>query len=98
MRGHRRLLRTFRSDAPRARCEKCRHWRTPHVTSYTPQYGIFPLCERCWSKLDIPDRVGWYRRLWEAWLADAKAEDDTGRQLDLHVRWPLILAAVRAGR
>lgn len=51
----------------------CRHCGFPwncvnhHVTTYTEGRGMFPLCETCWSKLTVEERIPYYVQLWEEW-------------------------------
>lgn len=48
------------------------------------QYGMFVLCERCWSKLTPAERLPHYRESYDKWPAD-------------HRDWEAIKAAVLAG-
>ncbi len=48
------------------------------------QYGMFVLCERCWTKLTPAERLPHYRKSYDKWPAD-------------HRNWEAIKAAVLAG-
>ena len=59
-------------------CERCgRPWASgnaPGVTEHVTKYdasgrGIFVLCEECWQHLTAPQRLPFYRSLWNAWHA-----------------------------
>ncbi len=49
------------------RCGITWQFVTPHVTSYTPYRGCFPLCEHCWSRLEPNGRLPYYRQLFDQW-------------------------------
>lgn len=38
-----------------------------HVTQYTESMGCFPLCEKCWSELNITQRLNYYYQLINQW-------------------------------
>ncbi len=46
----------------------------PHCTSYTKNKGCFPLCEKCWNKLTIEERLPHYKKMWERWRTSDKEE------------------------
>ena len=93
--------------SPYGRCLSCeRPWHgfrraQPHDTTFIDVApgvvgrGMLPLCERCWQALTIEERLPFYRQLWGLWLANAREPDYVAQ---LEERWPLIEAAVRAGR
>jgi len=39
------------------RCGDTWNWKMAHATQYTHQKSCFPLCEECWSKIYIPQRL-----------------------------------------
>ncbi len=62
-----RFLRSLRNWIGRRKgyggCMRCGDtWdRTPaHSTSFNETWGAFPLCERCWRKLTITERLPYY--------------------------------------
>lgn len=81
-----------------------------HVTEYgRPKYeggggsGCFPLCEKCWADLGTPAaRLPFYRALYELWLLDVGRKPYGPERFAAleatRSAWPLIEAAVRAGR
>jgi len=69
-------------------CMKCgATWNMtePHVTTYIPSHGCFPLCEDCWRNSTASERVPYYREL----ICD-KWHDTS--------EWPLVEAAVMEGK
>jgi hypothetical protein len=70
-----------------------------HVTiyhengGYELSFGCFPLCEWCWSRLTIDERLPYYHRLIEAWRPIRPLEPNR-----FPVDWEAkILRAVRKG-
>ena len=61
-----------------------------HITSYSSRRGCFPLCEGCWRKLTIDERMRHYRALWCRWIAKGMPRPEA--------EWNLIEAAVREGK
>lgn len=59
-----------------------------HYTNYIERKDCFALCEWCWSKLTIEERIGYYRRLHSSWV----------RAGDTRNIWPNIEKAVREGK
>ena len=54
----------------------------PKISSCT--YGIFPLCEYCWSELTPEERLPYYRRVWELWhkYDPIKNDEEQWRQIE----------------
>ena len=70
-------------------CGKCKTtWGfvEPHNTQYSRCYGMFPLCEECWSELTPQERLPYYEQLIKRW-GNVSEEDKT-----------LIREAVLAGK
>lgn len=68
-------------------CLHCsRNWAIckSHVTHYTKDMGVFPLCEGCWQDLSITERLYYYYMLWD--LQGAGVE-----------KWHLVEKAVKEG-
>lgn len=65
-----------------------------HITDYMYEnfitWGCFPLCEDCWKELTIEERLPYYEKLWETWLAQ-----DTDKTEKEHAA---ILKAVQNGK
>jgi hypothetical protein len=57
-----------------------------HSTQYDRLWGMFPLCEKCWSERTPVERLPYYRALFERW------DDPT------LVDWDGIERAVLAGK
>lgn len=74
------------------RCHTNWHFCEGHSTKYTETHGCFPLCEACWSELTPERRLPYYRDLFEQWMRDDPADDETKH------RWPLIEVAVLSGK
>jgi hypothetical protein len=69
-----------------------------HSTLYTDRVGCFPLCDECWDELTPPERLPFYRVLWERWYSEARfGARDEGQMTELEAQWPAIEAAVLAG-
>jgi len=70
-----------------------------HTTQYTEGSGCFPLCEKCWSELTPPERLSYYRQLWQKWVND-DGGDPQGRINGRAYEdvWLDIEAAVLAGK
>ncbi|MFQ5769690.1 MAG: hypothetical protein ACE5HX_04080 [bacterium] len=49
-----------------------------HNTRYgNGEYGLFPLCEKCWKELKAPEaRLPYYRQLWEKWQSIPETKKD----------------------
>lgn len=47
------------------RCQTAWLFVKEHVTEYTPQRGMFPLCQKCWNELIPQTRLPFYLELWE---------------------------------
>ena len=60
-----------------------------HYTKYSEVYGCFPLCEKCWPKLSIAERLPHYKALVAKWR-----EQSPGRDADFDEQERLIVAAV----
>jgi len=57
----------------------------PHSTMYNNGHGCFPLCEQCWERMTVEQRLPAYR-----WLVfDLWGEPDL---------WPAVETAVRSGK
>lgn len=58
------------------RCQTCWDYVHGHITELGDGSGCFPLCERCWSELTPQERLPYYRRLFDKWLADGCTDRD----------------------
>ena len=77
------------------RCKTTWAFVKGHSTSYEPNSGCFPLCERCWVELKTPPmRLPYYRTLWDDWQQWRDGEND--ELYDLAV-WDRIETAVLNG-
>lgn len=69
-------------------CLHCsRNWAIckGHITHFTEDRGVFPLCEDCWKDLSITERLFYYYALW--WLQEADEK-----------QWHLVERAVKEGK
>lgn len=51
-------------------CHRCNMpWRfvKEHITNYSEERGMFPLCENCWKSLTPKERLPYYRQLYNEW-------------------------------
>lgn len=61
-------------------CSSCGWpWRfaEPHLTRYTEDSSCFPLCECCWKRLTIEQRIPHYwglAREWDRWTPGSSSE------------------------
>lgn len=62
-------------------CQSCfTNWRfvTPHETPHSGDQKIIALCEKCWSEIDAPARLLFYREIWnkwQSWAGTMRAQD-----------------------
>lgn len=69
-----------------ARCHTNWHFCDGHSTTATnSSWGMFPLCEQCWSELTPELRLPYYRKLFDRWPRDE------------HQSWEALSDAVLAG-
>lgn len=61
----------------------------PHTTRYSPFRSCFPLCEWCWPRLTVEERMPYYLKLFLVW---EKNEIESG--IPIGVTWPEIERAV----
>lgn len=69
------------------RCKTAWPFVQKHSTIFNRRCGCFPLCQDCWGELTIPERVPFYRALYDDWLTYGPVEDS----------WEQIESAVLAG-
>ena len=76
MRTARTRLRTWLAPALRrlapgySWCKRCgTPWKFigEHATWYRPGYGVFALCQPCWSELTPKERLPFYRQVFDDW-------------------------------
>ena len=75
-------------------CFRCRrNWKIAraHVTHYSSEDGMFPLCQVCWQECSIRERLIYHHVLWLEWQQVSKNPDGIPQ-------WPLIEQAVRGGQ
>ena len=51
-------------------CNKCgTTWAfvKPHILNYTPNNGMFPLCEKCWNESDTEEKNRYCINLLKMW-------------------------------
>lgn len=52
-------------------CLRCNTpWGEHHNTMFTSNKGVFPLCQKCWSKLSPEERLPYYERLVRRWMKE----------------------------
>lgn len=58
-----------------------------HVTKYTSTTGCFPLCEGCWTELEVPEaRIEYYKMLIDSWeLSGNEVTEDTKKDIQMAV-------------
>lgn len=66
-----------------------------HITKYEDGAGCFPLCQGCWSELDLFSRLMFYAQLWQEWKRGGDL--DEMNQPTRNALWTKIQGAVIRG-
>jgi hypothetical protein len=81
------------------RCGGTWDYTEDHITTYDESQGCFPLCETCWLGLGTPEaRMPYYEALRDRWIQGAAERGDWIHLQKIRDEWPLIRAAVEAGK
>lgn len=66
----RNLLGTFQGYSGCLKCKDSWNWKKSHDLKYSKDEAMFPLCEECWSKIDIKEKKHYVDKLLMKWRID----------------------------